>query len=198
MSSRGPITGMNSGIKSIGLATHSPARTTAIFALRGTLGSLRSRRTVVTQSGMNAARSRKTPGGRRLANTMSRDHETSSRTTAMPIATSHSRIRILRSQWSVHRLVYHVGVRIQRLRATLEPFLGVDALRDGKDVAGLQIPRPPPQPIETMYFLAQFRHGQLADPAFLGDFDLKLVALGGERGPLLCASRVELGQQQFL
>jgi hypothetical protein len=42
--------GRNSGMRSIGLATHRPANTTAIFARRGTRGSLRSRRTVVTQS----------------------------------------------------------------------------------------------------------------------------------------------------
>src|SRR4051794_27563584 len=71
MSSSGPMTGRNSGIRSIGLATHTPATTIAILALRGTRGSLRSRRTVVTQSGMNAARSRSRPGGRRRASSSS-------------------------------------------------------------------------------------------------------------------------------
>jgi two-component system OmpR family response regulator len=84
MSSSGPITGRNSGIKSIGLATHNPANTMATFAFRGTRGSARSRRTVVTQSGMNAARSRKIPGGRRRANTKSNTQLDSRNPDAIP------------------------------------------------------------------------------------------------------------------
>ena len=46
-SSNGPMTGRNSGIRSTGERTHSPARATATFAFLGTRGSLRRRRAVV-------------------------------------------------------------------------------------------------------------------------------------------------------
>ena len=58
MSTSGPITGRNSGIRSIGLATQIPATTIATRARRGTRGSRRSRRTAVTQSGTNEWRGR--------------------------------------------------------------------------------------------------------------------------------------------
>src|SRR5882757_1072254 len=67
MSSRGPMMGMNSGMRSMGEAPQMPAMMMAILARLGTWGSLRSRRTVVRQSGMNAARSRRMPGGSRRA-----------------------------------------------------------------------------------------------------------------------------------
>jgi hypothetical protein len=61
------MTGLNSGIRSIGLATHSPANTMAIFAFRGTRGSLRSRLTV--QAGVPP----KAPAGRRAGTPASLD-----------------------------------------------------------------------------------------------------------------------------
>lgn len=72
------------------VATHMPAMIMAIFARPVTRGSLRSRRTVVTQSGMNAAMSRSTPGGSRLARMMSRTQDASSVTAAMPRPMSQS------------------------------------------------------------------------------------------------------------
>ena len=66
-SSNGPITGRNSGIRSIGDNTHSNAKPTATFARLGTRESRRRRRAVVTQSGRNAASSFRLPSGRRAA-----------------------------------------------------------------------------------------------------------------------------------
>src|SRR4051794_21687803 len=91
MSSSGPMTGRNSGIRSIGLATHRPATTTAILALRGTRGSLRRRRTVVTQSGMNAARSRSRPGGSRRAASSSTAQLATRQARAIPRPTNQFR-----------------------------------------------------------------------------------------------------------
>jgi hypothetical protein len=61
--------GKNSGIRSIGDSTHKPANATATFARRGTRGSHRSRRTVVTQAGSTAAKSFAAPAGRLRART---------------------------------------------------------------------------------------------------------------------------------
>ena len=66
-SSRGPITGRNSGMRSIGLATHIAANTTAILARVGTAGSRRSLHMRVAQSGSSPTRSRARPGGSRRA-----------------------------------------------------------------------------------------------------------------------------------
>jgi hypothetical protein len=74
-SSSGPITGMNSGIKSIGERTHSSAKTTAIFADLGTSGCPRNLRSVVAQAGRKDARSLADPGGSRLAKTIIRTHD---------------------------------------------------------------------------------------------------------------------------
>lgn len=84
-SSSGPMTGRNSGIRSIGDSTHSIATTTAIFARGGTRGSRRSTRAAVTQSGRNAARSLATPSGSRRASTISSSQDTSTTATATRI-----------------------------------------------------------------------------------------------------------------
>ena len=75
-SSSGPITGKNSGIRSIGESTHKPAIATAILAERGTRGSFRRRRIVVTHAGSTDARSFAEPGGSRCASTIISNHET--------------------------------------------------------------------------------------------------------------------------
>jgi hypothetical protein len=62
-SSSGPITGKNSGSRSIGHSSHNPASATATLARRGTLGSARNRRMVVTQSGTKLARLRSSQAG---------------------------------------------------------------------------------------------------------------------------------------
>ena len=70
------MTGMNSGIRSIGLSTQSTAMITATLADVGTAGSLRSRHIACTQSGRKPTTSRKKPGGSRLANRYRRPHAT--------------------------------------------------------------------------------------------------------------------------
>ena len=57
MSSSGPITGRNSGMRSMGDNTQSPANVTTTFTRVGTRGSLRRRRAVVTHAGRTVARS---------------------------------------------------------------------------------------------------------------------------------------------
>ena len=64
------MTGMNSGIKSIGDTTHTNATMIATFALRGTSGCLRRRRIADGHAGRNPARSFAEPGGNRRANTI--------------------------------------------------------------------------------------------------------------------------------
>jgi hypothetical protein len=71
------MTGRNSGIKSIGESTHTAAIARAIFADRGTRGSLCRRRTAVTHAGMNAATSFRRPAGKRAARTTSSAHDPS-------------------------------------------------------------------------------------------------------------------------
>ena len=75
--------GRNSGIRSIGDSTQSPATATATLTRRGTRGSLRNRRAVVTQAGSTVARSLARPGGSRLARTIISIQETVMTTTAM-------------------------------------------------------------------------------------------------------------------
>jgi len=77
------MTGRNSGIRSIGDSTQSPANATAIFADRGTRGSLRKRRTVVAQAGSTDARSLADPGGSLLASAIISPHDPT--ITATPI-----------------------------------------------------------------------------------------------------------------
>ena len=62
-------------MRSIGESTHNPANATAALTRRGTRGSLRSRRAVVTQAGSTEARSLARPGGSRLANTIITTHD---------------------------------------------------------------------------------------------------------------------------
>src|SRR3954452_4352013 len=88
-SSSGPMTGRNSGIRSIGDSTHSIATTTATLARRGTRGSLRSTRMAVTQSGRNPARSLATPGGGRRASTIISSQVTTTSALAIRTAWSH-------------------------------------------------------------------------------------------------------------
>lgn len=57
-------------MRSIGDNTHSPAIATATLTRRGTRGSLRSLRAVVTHAGSTEARSFARPGGSRLASTI--------------------------------------------------------------------------------------------------------------------------------
>src|SRR5438105_105099 len=78
MSSRGPMTGRNSGMRSIGEITHTAAMARATLARRGSRSSLRRRRKSVTHAGRKAARSRGRPGGRRRANRASTAHEAAS------------------------------------------------------------------------------------------------------------------------
>src|SRR3954453_15234817 len=99
-SSSGPITGRNSGIRSIGESTHRPANPTASLALRGTAGGARSRRTVVTQAGRNRASSLAVPSGSRLASRISRPQVATMTATAMPIPSSHPRTTPL-SRWGL-------------------------------------------------------------------------------------------------
>lgn len=75
MSSSGPMTGRNSGIRSIGDNTHNPANPTANLARRGTRGSRHRRRVNVTQSGKKLASSFNVPFGSRAANTTKRSHD---------------------------------------------------------------------------------------------------------------------------
>ena len=79
----GPMTGKNSGMRSMGDSTHRPANPTATFTRLGTRGSLRSRREVVTQAGMAVARSFAKPGGRRRARTIITTHDAVSATRPM-------------------------------------------------------------------------------------------------------------------
>ena len=65
-------------MRSIGESTHSPAKATASFADRGTRGSRRSRRTVVTHAGRTVAKSFADPGGNRLARTIMSSHDKTS------------------------------------------------------------------------------------------------------------------------
>src|SRR4051794_24055389 len=85
-SSSGPMTGRNSGIRSIGESTHSAANPTATLARRGTAGSVRSLRASRTQLGRNAASSLAAPGGRRRARSTRTPHD-STRTMA-PISSA--------------------------------------------------------------------------------------------------------------
>src|SRR6185369_351434 len=195
MSSSGPMTGMNSGIRSIGLATHRPATTMAIFARRGTRVSLRSRRIVVTQSGMKEARSRRMPAGRVLARTRSTPHEASITAAATANQTSQSRIAVVPPQWSVYRSVDLVGVPVENGLAALESILGVLPLGYAEDVAGAKLSGPAAEPVQVVLLLVQLGHGQFVDAQFLGDFDVELVALGRELGPFGGAGGVELGDQ---
>src|SRR3954454_19288520 len=80
-------------MRSIGERTQSPAKATASFADRGTRGSRRSRRTVVTHAGRTVAKSLAEPGGNRLASTIISSHEQSS--TMKPITNHFSTQRNL-------------------------------------------------------------------------------------------------------
>ena len=93
-SSSGPITGRNSGIKSIGEITQIKAKSVIHRALRGTSGCRRSRRIVVAHAGRNAASSRAKPGGSRLAKTINIVHETPIKPPPTRIHLSHIIIQI--------------------------------------------------------------------------------------------------------
>ena len=93
-SSSGPITGRNSGIKSIGEITQIRAKTVIHRALRGTSGCRRSRRIVVAHAGRNAASSRAKPGGSRLANTINIVHEAPIKPPPTRIHLSHTIVQI--------------------------------------------------------------------------------------------------------
>jgi hypothetical protein len=62
-------------MRSIGETTHTIAIRTAILALRGTRGSLRKRRIMVTQAGRNLANSFMSPGGSRAASKTNTAHD---------------------------------------------------------------------------------------------------------------------------
>jgi len=89
-SSRSPMMGRNSGIKSIGEMTQISARTLNQRALRGTAGCCQSRRIVVAHAGRNAASSHANPGGSRFARTISTTHEVTISATPMRIQRSHT------------------------------------------------------------------------------------------------------------
>src|SRR2546423_12021860 len=73
----------------MGESTHRPAKATTSLARRGTLGSLRRRRTVVAHAGSTVARSFAVPGGRRRASTIMAPQD------AMSSATATTRSRIM-------------------------------------------------------------------------------------------------------
>ena len=79
-SSRGPMIGRNSGMRSIGDSSQSPAIATATLALVGTRGSPRRRRTVVRQAGSTVARSLAAPGGNRFAANANSAHDNKRKT----------------------------------------------------------------------------------------------------------------------
>jgi hypothetical protein len=79
-------------MRSIGESTHRAANATASLARRGTRGSARSRRAVVTQSGRNPARSLSSPGGSRRASTTSRTQLATSTMAAIASTVSQSRM----------------------------------------------------------------------------------------------------------
>src|SRR6266567_2141307 len=195
-SSSGPITGRNSGMRSIGEASHSPASTIAILARRGTRGSRRSRRTVVTQSGMNRASSRSGPGGSRRASRSSSPQPATISPTAATRPPSHSGIAGRVSEWLVDGLVDLVGISVQELFAALEVLLGVGGVGQGERVAGFEVTPPAAQALQTVLFLLQFGQGELAQPLFLGELGLVLVAVGDELGPFFLAGAGELGHEQ--
>src|SRR5258706_1512507 len=93
MSSRGPMTGRNSGMRSMGERTQSAATARAIFAESGTRGSVERRRSNVTQAGRKPARSLSSPGGRRAARTTRSAHEETK--TAPPINNPRSIERMI-------------------------------------------------------------------------------------------------------
>src|SRR3954447_10729169 len=94
-SSSGPITGRNSGIRSIGESTHSPASPTTTFARRGTAGWARSRRAVVTHAGRKRASSFAVPSGRRRASRISRPQVARRTAAARPSPVSHPRMPVI-------------------------------------------------------------------------------------------------------
>jgi hypothetical protein len=81
-SSSGPMTGRNSGMRSIGDNSQRRARPTASLARRGTLGSVRSRRAVVAHAGRKPARSFSVPSGSPAASATSSAHVTAIATRA--------------------------------------------------------------------------------------------------------------------
>src|SRR3954464_10845257 len=83
------MTGRNSGIRSIGEMTQSAANATASLARRGTRGSRRNLRAVVTHAGSTLARSFIDPGGSRRANSTSTAQELTR--IAAPISASRTR-----------------------------------------------------------------------------------------------------------
>ena len=87
-SSRGPITGRNSGSRSIGETTHTTATSRATLARRGTAGSLRRVRAVVTHDGRNSATCRISPGGRRWARSIITTQAIAQSPTSTPAITS--------------------------------------------------------------------------------------------------------------
>jgi len=78
-------------MRSMGEITQSAAKPMASLARRGTCGSWRSRRVIVTQAGRKPARSRRIPGGSRRARTTRTTHE------AIQAPVAISRMRIMRS-----------------------------------------------------------------------------------------------------
>lgn len=96
-SSSGPMTGRNSGIKSIGEMTQINARMVSQRAWRGTAGWRRSRRIVVAQAGRNAASSCAKPGGSRLARTINIVHKTPITPPPMTTHRTHSIALVMRS-----------------------------------------------------------------------------------------------------
>lgn len=70
-SSSGPMTGRNSGTRSMGDSSQRKTNPTATLARRGTLGSARSRRTAVAQASRKPVRSLSIPSGSRATVTTS-------------------------------------------------------------------------------------------------------------------------------
>src|SRR3954468_3952167 len=87
-------------MRSIGDRTHSPAKATASFADRGTRGSRRRRRAVVTHAGSTVAKSFADPGGNRFARTIITSHDKTS--TMRPTSNHFNTPKIYRRRTRVY------------------------------------------------------------------------------------------------
>src|SRR4051812_42975668 len=184
-SSRGPITGRNSGIKSIGDSTHSPAISTTTLQRRGTWGFLRSRRTVVTQSGRNDANSFSVPSGRCRPRTIMTIQLATITATTTPAPVSNSRIPILELLRLVQPGVHGVGVVLEHRPAPPQSIGRLHGGVQAEHVTALQVAVPAAQPIQALLLLLQLGQGELGRPHLLGDLLLVLAAVCVELVPLL-------------
>jgi hypothetical protein len=94
-SSRGPATGMNSGIRSIGDAIQTIANPSQSLALRGTLGSRNRPRKSTSRLGISLASSRACDRRPRAISTMTRDRPDGDRNANPDQKTAHGALRLL-------------------------------------------------------------------------------------------------------